>query len=1161
MSNININICSLNCRGLGEWHKRHFLSDLFKINSVDICFLQETHCYSKFIANSWEKQWGGKCYWSFGNNRSRGVCIWFREGLNYKILKQCRDSEGRIISLLILFNNQCIKLTNVYAPVKPKERKLFFSSFSYYLKGKHHNILGGDFNCVISNNLDKQGGNYSYGEFGSENLQSICNDFNLVDSFRHQNKNKKEYTWRNSLGNIFIRLDRMYVTKVLQKDVTQVSHLHIIDKVSDHDMVKLTLNLNANDDKETGPGYWKCNINTLKDPIFQQNFLMIWERLEKIENQNSTWWEDCKLMFKKLIISHSLRLSMIRKDKQKDARHKLDKLLRDNTADNRNEIILAQNEIEKLLEESLEGSKIRSKVQYLENNEKPTRFFLQREKQLAENKCIHELKKSDGTIVNTNQDIKEECVSFYTKLYKTEEIDTSLQRSFFADMPKLSEESALQCEGQITLEECEQAIKKMANFKTPGSDGLPKEFYEFAFKYIGRSYVNFLNRCLDEGMLPPSLRQGLITLICKDPLNADTLKNWRPISLLNTDYKILSKVLTIRLTKVIKEIVHPDQTCSIPDRTIQDNVHLIRNLVEYTNDKNMPAAIISIDQSKAFDRVSHDYLFSVLSNLGFKPTFISLIKLLYTEINSSILVNGFISEQFPVERSVRQGCCLSPLLYVITMEPLAHRIRTNPMIKGIPLPGTAETAKICQYADDTNLFISDTKSVKYILELVELYGKMTGAVLNLDKTFGIWLGRWRGRTDEPCGIKWTTECQKFYGIYIGGKEAIQKTWDNVIKKLEKCILLYSRRDLSFKGRSVILQAVLCTSIWYVGSLIAMPQRVEQKLNKLIFTFLWNKQPEALKRETLYNTFLNGGLNIIDIKTKLASFRVIQVLQIIKGQGAKWKHLAVYWLGLHLRNYVRAFASLSIPHADKMPEYYKHAMKVFSEFTTLVPDFMGRQSVTTKFIYAQLLDSRLVPPRVIKIYPTINLSQSWKWIHCDFVDPRYRDLAWRITHQILPTQCLLYKYHISRNTKCYLCKRSVETISHLFYECPILKDLWAFVETILSLLTGCQVKISLNAIRFNMFTPHALSSYNKLLILLINTMKYCIWSVRNMAKHEFKQATTLSIKSMFIRTLSLRIKADFKRLDRDTFSEYWCRDNAVAYIDGDAVKILLRLHLP
>ena len=617
----------------------------------------------------------------------------------------------------------------------------------------------------------------------------------------------------------------------------------------------------------------------------------------------------------------------------------------------------------------------------------------------------------------------------------------------------------------------------------------------------------------------------------------------------------------MRLSKVIDEIVHPDQTCSVPGRTINDNVHLIRNIVEYTNDKNMSAALISIDQSKAFDRVSHDYLFNVLNNFGFKQQFISLVKLLYTDIRSSILVNGFITEYFPVERSVRQGCSLSPLLYILAMEPYAHRIRMCPMIKGIPLPGTAETAKICQYADDTNLFISDTRSVTHILKLIELYGNMSGAVLNLDKTFGMWLGRWRGRTDQPGGLNWTSDPQKFYGIYIGGRDATQKTWDKILIKLEKCVQLYSRRDLSFKGRSIILQAVLCSPIWYVGSLLLMPERVEKRLNKLIFTFLWNNQPEALKRETLYNTFLNGGLNIVDIKTKLASFHVKQILQLIKGHKAKWKYLAVYWIGLRLRNYVASFTTLSIPHADHVPGYYKTAMNAFNKFSALVPDFMVRQLVTTKFIYTKLLDSRLIPPRVINIHPTIDISQCWKWIHCDFVDPKYKDLAWKIIHQILPTQCLLYRYHITGNAKCYLCKRGVETLSHLFYECPILTGLWTFVELIMSQLTGCQVTISLKAIRFNIFTLHPCNSYNNLLILLINTMKYCIWMVRNASKHEFKKATTLGIKSLFIRTITLRIKADFKRFDLDTFTQYWCKDNKIACVEGNTVKVLLKLHPP
>ena len=147
-----LNINSLNCRGLGDGHKRQFLSELFNITKTDICFLQETHCSSKFIGNSWERLWGGKCFWSFGSTRSKGVGIWFRDGLNYKILKESRVCEGRLLSLNVQFNEQRYILTNIYALITAKERKAFFSSFAYYLKGNHPLILGEDFNCVVNNN-------------------------------------------------------------------------------------------------------------------------------------------------------------------------------------------------------------------------------------------------------------------------------------------------------------------------------------------------------------------------------------------------------------------------------------------------------------------------------------------------------------------------------------------------------------------------------------------------------------------------------------------------------------------------------------------------------------------------------------------------------------------------------------------------------------------------------------------------------------------------------------------------------------------------------------------------------------------------------------------------------------------------------------------------
>lgn len=235
----------------------------------------------------------------------------------------------------------------------------------------------------------------------------------------------------------------------------------------------------------------------------------------------------------------------------------------------------------------------------------------------------------------------------------------------------------------------------------------------------------------------------------------------------------------------------------------------------------------------------------------------------------------------------------------------------------------------------------------------------------------------------------------------------------------------------------------------------MPEYILSKLNKLLLRFLWNNQPEAIKRKSLFNGYQNGGFNVVDIKSKIESFRIMQLLQLIKGSKAKWKYLAVYWLGLYLRKYVSSFASLTIPHSESMPIYYQLALSSFRLFEKLVPNFMSCQTVTTTFIYYNIVDTRVKPPRVVSVHPTIMFSQIWPWVQCKFVDPRYRDLAWRIAHQILPTQSMLYKYNISKNSKCYLCKQRIETLCRLFYECSVLNGLWSFAASVLLELTGCQ----------------------------------------------------------------------------------------------------------
>ena len=326
----NLRFCSLNCRGLGDLQKRDLLLQCLQYNKVDICFLQETHCYSLKCAKTFNRHFGGKLFWSFGTNRSKGVGIWVRPGLNFEMMSMERDSEGRLIYLVVKINNKKLKLVNVYAPVIPRERKVFFKSLNRYLQGNCPTILGGDFNCVIDVNIDKCGGSDLYGELGSENLINVCENHRLFDAFRNLYPDKKEYSWQNSLNTISCRLDRFYLSESLLNNVCSVMHEPVNKSISDHYIVKMNMCLG---DTETGPGYWKCNSKILKDVHFQEDFRILWECLDSVSDQNAEWWEDCKMHFRNLIMSHSMRISFVHHEEFKEAKRDLMHLIRLNERD------------------------------------------------------------------------------------------------------------------------------------------------------------------------------------------------------------------------------------------------------------------------------------------------------------------------------------------------------------------------------------------------------------------------------------------------------------------------------------------------------------------------------------------------------------------------------------------------------------------------------------------------------------------------------------------------------------------------------------------------------------------------------------------------------------------------------------------------------------
>ena len=203
--------------------------------------------------------------------------------------------------------------------------------------------------------------------------------------------------------------------------------------------------------------------------------------------------------------------------------------------------------------------------------------------------------------------------------------------------------------------------------------------------------------------------------------------------------------------------VAPDQRCGVPHRFIGENVAFLRDVVYYANEADLPLAILSLDQEKAFDRVDWPFLRCTLSRMGFGPSFIQWVDLLYSDIRSAILINGYTSRHFKPSRGVTQGCPLSPILYVLTMEVLAVNIQAHPSIKGISLPRVPVPLPVLSlYADDTSVISSSDAATLAAFDTYALFEAGTEAKLNMDKCKGLWLGAWRDRVDAPVPIEWSS---------------------------------------------------------------------------------------------------------------------------------------------------------------------------------------------------------------------------------------------------------------------------------------------------------------------------------------------------------------------------------------------------------------------
>ena len=268
---------------------------------------------------------------------------------------------------------------------------------------------------------------------------------------------------------------------------------------------------------------------------------------------------------------------------------------------------------------------VRSRCNLLENNEKPSKFFLNLEKGKNNIRSIKSLKINNKLIFSQTEILEHQkqknflpvLIFKFRKWYKQEDLSAYLDK---ISIPQISNSTKIICDDELTLEEIHKAVKSLAVNKTPGIDGLPVKFYRVFWEDIKDILLNTYKNYFRKGLLTTSQRQGIINLIPKKDKDLTELKSWRPLSILNTDYKILKKVLANRLKVALPKLINADQTGYMSGRSCFENIRLISDMIEFCKIKNHPCIILLVDFEKAFDSINWTFLKHVLQNMDLAKT-------------------------------------------------------------------------------------------------------------------------------------------------------------------------------------------------------------------------------------------------------------------------------------------------------------------------------------------------------------------------------------------------------------------------------------------------------------------------------------------------------------------------------------------------------------
>ncbi|MEL6802457.1 MAG: reverse transcriptase family protein, partial [Bacteroidota bacterium] len=720
--------------------------------------------------------------------------------------------------------------------------------------------------------------------------------------------------------------------------VTKVTSRPVLGQTTGHRMVELEIE----EGLDIGRGYWKFNVSLLRDSAYGELIRGTWgeARGDKGDFEDvGQWWDYAKCLLRTVTIDFAKEK---RREECRVVREleKEKKRIEEEMAAGYGSVYAEEHlrgikaGLEQEEERKAEGCRVRSRLPHFEAKEPGLAYFSREEKRGSKRNLIYALRDNEGRVRRGTEEVIGVAHDFYTELYSQGDTDEGIQEAFLSKVDVgLTGQQREWCDRVIDKDEVVGVMKKMASGKSPGADGFPVEFWRFFWDIVGDDFMDVVQWVLLTGRVTESMSEGIIRLLFKKGDRGD-VRNYRPVTLVNADYKMLSGCVAGRLSSVLPDLVHEDQT-GLPGRRAADSIHVIADTVEYCQREGVEGALVFLDQEKCFDRVDHGFVFKTLATYGFGPGFLGMVRAFYNGATSRVLVNGVFSEQIRLGRGVRQGDSPSSLLYVLTAEVLANSIRKDSQIRGIRIRGREK--KIGGFADDTQGFLTSDASITRFLGEVSLFERASGSRLNRDKTEGLWLGPWQDRVGRHHGLNWKDRI-KVLGVWIGRGDLAGANFGEVYAWVRSRLVAWKGRPLSALGKAKAANVFFFSSLWYRTEVVDPVKEgrggvpgygeLEKEVGSWLF---WGRQ--EVGRDRLRDPYSKGGAQLVDIGDKVRSQRVLWLKRLLSmPEGAFPRVLADELIGRQRGGYfgVGSLRGIEAGLKIRVGGFYKGAVAAWSK---------------------------------------------------------------------------------------------------------------------------------------------------------------------------------------------------------------------------------------